>query len=185
MSRYIIRVFTAILCFVILAGCAPTGDNAEKSSIAELLKYKDSYVGDNSAVGNILHNLDGGQFVTQFALQTGKEPYGIEITYGPKDDSPKNEFNEYWTEETIQKTFFGTATSLFALIKNVDYIDMTIETGEKKALTITRADLETYYGEDIRTFAESEQAWKENITENPSNTSDRIQSFFEEHVITP
>lgn len=182
MRKHIITTLIALLCLTFLIGCSPSKANEEASGISELLKYKGSYVGDNSAVGNILAKLEGGQFVARFALQTKEEPYGIEVTYGARDDAQQKAFQGFWANENLEKTFMKNATALFALIRNADYIKMTIESDEKKTLTVKREDVESYYGEDLRSFAENEAVWADKITKPAADTTDKLRTFFKEHV---
>ena len=46
-----------------------------------LVKYKDSYVGDNNSEGNIIVKLPANEYNARFSLQTNKQPYGITINY--------------------------------------------------------------------------------------------------------
>ena len=54
------------ICLLTLVGCGKSDS---------LLNYKNSYIGDNSAVGNILSLLPVNLQDYTFSLQTASEPY--------------------------------------------------------------------------------------------------------------
>ena len=67
-------------------GCEKTKDSKESSneskiSVDKLLEYKDSYVGNNSAIGNIISNLPANIYVKGFELQKNSKSYEINIDY--------------------------------------------------------------------------------------------------------
>lgn len=59
---------------MIVSGCS-------KVSEEDIFKYKNSYVGDNSAVGNIINQLQGAEHLEIFELETKEKPYGITLDY--------------------------------------------------------------------------------------------------------
>ena len=59
-----------------LSGCSLNND-----SKTDLFQYKNSSVGDNSAVGNIVKELAHNKELNQISLETKKEPYGITLEY--------------------------------------------------------------------------------------------------------
>lgn len=183
MKNHVIVVFVLVLSLLIFAVWIKNNGQHEISSIAELLKNKNSYVGDNSAVGNILYNLDGCQFIKAFSLKTQEQPYGIEISYGIKGNFDKNEFDKYWTDEKTKVIFLSNATTLFALVKNVDYLKINLDTEPKRRLTISREEMEQFYGKDMRLFAESEEKWNDEIIVKTINSSDRVNEFYANHEI--
>ena len=71
--------------------------------IQRLLKWKTDYVGDNSAVGNILTELGApdGMVSNGFEIQSNTEPYGIKIYYTIEDFSKT--MMEVVTDLTIVK----------------------------------------------------------------------------------
>ena len=188
MKNRVIVVFVLVLVVLVIslllfAVYSNKNGQNETSNIAELLKYKNSYVGDNSAVGNILYHLDGSQYVQHFSLKTREKPYGIEISYGIKDNVHKMEFDKYWTEEKTKVIFLNNATTLFGLVKNVDYININLDTEPKRILTVSREEMEKFYGNDIQLFADSEEKWNDEIIAKTINSSDRVNEFYANHKI--
>lgn len=88
------------ICLLTLVGCGRQSDN--------LLNYKNSYIGDNSAVGNILSLLPVNLQDYTFSLQTTSEPYELTVNYS----------NTKLTEDDLNYS----ADILFTLIQNVEII---------------------------------------------------------------
>ncbi|MEG0385550.1 MAG: DUF4825 domain-containing protein [Solibacillus sp.] len=118
-----------LLAILFLSGCNAIDEDED------LFKYKDSYVGDNSAVGNILNQLQAAEFLKGFELKTTEEPYGIVLNYE-------------WTEskQNYKNTAIHNATFLFALIQNVEWISFNFSNQEYK---ITKEQLQNWYGKDL------------------------------------
>lgn len=96
-----------VMCLITLTAC---GQKEPESSV---FQYKDSFVGDNSAVINISRMVTTMETVDSFKLQTKQEPYGIELYY--ENDEPYA-FNK------IDKEVHQQSLYLYYLIDNVDYI---------------------------------------------------------------
>lgn len=65
-------------------GCEKTENSKEDSneskiSVDKLLEYKNSYVGNNLAIGNIISNLPANIYNKKFSLQTNSKPYEINL----------------------------------------------------------------------------------------------------------
>jgi hypothetical protein len=100
------RIF-ALLCLITLTACAQT------ESDASVFQYKDSFVGDNSAVINIGRMVTTLESVDRFKLQTKEEPYGVELYY--ENDEP-------YAFNVIDKEVHQQSLYLYYLINNLDYI---------------------------------------------------------------
>src|SRR5690606_41194630 len=90
-------------------GCSQSSD-----SEMDLFQYKGSYVGDNSAVGNIVNNLAHNEELIQIALETTTEPYGMILKY--KDLNMERE------DKNLKEIVISNSTFIFTLIENVDWI---------------------------------------------------------------
>ena len=73
----------ALSIFILLLGiigCSKYSEEKETTNesnvnLNTVLKYKDSYVGDNSSVSNIINNLPGNIYNEGIELQTTSKPY--------------------------------------------------------------------------------------------------------------
>lgn len=132
--------FAAIAFVLLLAGCS-TADSGRP----DLFRYKDSYVGDNSAVGNIVGRLPGNEDFQKMELKTAEEPYGIILHYAP---------NEELTGKEVGERFLYNASFLFALVKNADWIEFVY--GEQ-SFKVSREALQNRFGTDLRDFSAEEE----------------------------
>ena len=70
-------IMFSMLILLDLVGCG------KSTNLTDLLTYKDSYVDDNSDVGNIRQRLPAHEYLDSFKRQTIKEPYDIIINFEP------------------------------------------------------------------------------------------------------
>lgn len=184
-SLVIVAITSASLLSVVKDNKTTDLNSTKEMKVEDVIKYKNSYVGDNSAVSNILRYLPGGTFEKGISLDTETEPYGIEVNYGLREGSDVKEqtFKDYWTEEATEKIFLNNATALFTLVKNVDKVTFNLEIGEGKTLTITRKELETFYGKDLRTYGDNTSLWKSEVLEGTIASKDKLKDFFKAHNI--
>ncbi|WP_306453957.1 DUF4825 domain-containing protein [Bacillus sp. FJAT-45350] len=132
-------MFFALLVVLFLSGC----NSNDTNTTSDIFRFKDSFVGDNSAVGNIANQLPGGEHMIGFELKTNEEPYGIILNYDWVD-----------SEQNYKETAIYNATFLFALIQNVDWITFNFEIGE---YTLTRENLQDWYGMELRDINNEEE----------------------------
>lgn len=157
----------------LLVGCSETMQNADIQSeqikdnkkeysdeeIQRLLKWKTDYVGDNSAVGNILTELGApdGMVGNGFEIQSDTEPYGIKIYYTIEDfdktqpyDGVGHGFNnsEIEVNSDVEFHFRKSFMVLFSLIKNLGYVEYHIsyQNDEKMAFTVEKENVIAYDG---------------------------------------
>ena len=118
-----------LLAILMLNGCN------RDSNDEDLFNYKGSYVGDASGVGNILNRLPVAGYTKDFELQTAEEPYGVILNY----DSSESEAER-------KESIIYTATYLFTLIRNVDWIKFNFDGQEYQ---VNKEQLESWYGQDL------------------------------------
>ena len=106
-----------------------------QSNDKDLFDYQGSYVGDSSAVGNILNRLPVIGYTKDFELQTNEEPYGIILNY----DGSESELEQ-------KESLIYTATYLFTMIRNVDWIKYNFDGQEYQ---VNKKELENWYGQDL------------------------------------
>ena len=142
---------------LILSGCH--SKNMEEDSV---FKYKDSYVGDASAVGGILNHLQGEQS-QGFELKTKEKPYGIIVNYD-------------WSSSDLdyKKTAIYNATFLFTLIQNAEWVNFNFA---DHAYEIIKTDLESWYGENLSELENEDQLI--NLIEKYLGDEDKINELFD------
>ena len=107
MKQITICFISLLSLMILLSGCSQSAD-----SETDLFQYKNSYVGDNSAVENIVNELTFNNELNHISLETKKEPYGITLEYKDIDANS--------VDKEMKETVITNSTFLFALIKNVD-----------------------------------------------------------------
>jgi len=128
--------------------------------LAEISKYKTPYVGDNSKVSGIVHNLPVPQkyFKQQYiSMQTSDEPYSLTIYYEPASNT---EYGSDWPiikpDSVIETNSRTNALVIFCMIDNVNEVTFAFrdsksdgELDELKyntTFTFSRASFEEKYG---------------------------------------
>ncbi|MGG7142679.1 DUF4825 domain-containing protein [Clostridium nigeriense] len=119
--------------------------NESKANLTTVLKYKDSYVGDNSAVTNIVNNLPANIYNEGIELQATSKPYEITIHYKSfKDISIRLEDDSLITS-SFSYVMKNNALIILSLIQNADIVNFDISDGtsityERTALVNTHKD---------------------------------------------
>ncbi len=115
-------------------------------SLLTLWENRTQYVGDNSAVGNIISNLPLPQDVNyeNFSLDTDESPFGIAINF-VVDEDISNVANG-----NISGFAEKTSAILFSLVGNVDNVSFDFSDGYSMlGISFYREDIESIYGEDL------------------------------------
>ena len=146
----------SLLVILIVSGC---NTNNEKEDI---FKFKDSLVGDNSAVGNIVNQLQGAEHLKGFELETKEKPYGIILNY---------DWSE--SEQNYKKTAVFNATFLFALVQNAEWITFNFDTQGYK---ITKENLQNWYGVDFSELKNEDDL--KALTQKHLENEDRVNQLF-------
>jgi len=126
-----------LLVALIASGCST------KAKEEDLYQFKGTYVGDNSAIGNIVNQLQGAEYLKGFELKSKEKPYGIILNYGGSEP-----------EQSYKITAVYNATFLFTLVQNADWITFNFGSQE---YTITEENLQNWYEEDFRELKNEEE----------------------------
>ena len=156
MKRIPIFYISMLFVLIVLSGCSQNAD-----SKADIFQYKNSYVGDNSAVGNIVNQLNHSNELKQISLHTKEQPYGITLEYN--DITAKN------ADKEMKKTIIANATYLFALIQNVDWVTFKFSTNE---FTVTKTEVQHWYNNNLDGL-ENEEDLK-NLIKGYLNSEDSV-----------
>ncbi|MFN2744133.1 DUF4825 domain-containing protein [Bacillus sp. z60-18] len=160
MKRITIYFISLLSLMILFSGCSLNAD-----SKTDLFQYKNSYVGDNSAVVNIVKQLAHNKELNQVSLKTKKKPYGITLEY--KDIDAKK------ADQEIKETVISNSTFLFALIKNVDWITFKFPDRE---FTVSKEKLQNWYNNKLDVF-KNEQDLKKLVQEH-LKSEDSVNQFF-------
>lgn len=153
------KISFAFILSLLFAGC--TGRDPDLLNV-DLFQYKDTYLGDNSAVGNLLNQLEDSEELKQFSLNTGEKPYGITLDYLHLESNNAHEM------------VITNSTFLFALIQNLDEVTFQFKDRE---IIVTQEVLENGYGKSLNEF-ETEQELRTSIQEQ-IESYDLIKQIFQ------
>ena len=132
------RTAAGLLIGVALTGCGTsTSDTSDTSSTAQSLwSARSAYVGDNSRVAALVHEVGPGpEGSYSIVLQTAKPPYAMTVALAELD-------------KPFDRTdFSGKATLLLGLVANLDKVSVT--SGEH-AYSLTAADASKELGYDVK-----------------------------------
>ncbi|WP_434284181.1 DUF4825 domain-containing protein [Clostridium botulinum] len=120
--------------------------NTSKVETYDLIKYKGSYVGDNSSVGSIIKNLPANEYSAGFSLQTTKEPYEITINYNINKNLGEENYNKFWKDNKVEELLGKNAVVLLSLIPNAEVIKFNVDNIGEKSYKYDRKNLEQKYG---------------------------------------
>ncbi|NFL95563.1 DUF4825 domain-containing protein [Clostridium botulinum] len=137
-----------------LVGCGMNSEKKSKENIKnsskvetyDLIKYKGTYVGDNSSVGNIIKNLPANEYSAGFSLQTSKEPYEITINYKTNENLGEENYNKFWSDKKANKLLEKNAVVLLSLIPNAEIIKFNVDNIGEEYYKYDRKNLEQKYG---------------------------------------
>ncbi|MFD2704096.1 DUF4825 domain-containing protein [Salibacterium lacus] len=141
-SRYICSF---MLMLLLLNGCG-LNNGGNNSSSHDIFQHKGSVIGDNSAVINIIGQLQRNQEFEELSLETKEKPYGMSIKYGKIDSNI--------TEKEYKETAIHNATFLFALIDNAEWVTFDFDDDKYK---IDRLQLQDWYDENLNKFTNEEE----------------------------
>ncbi|WP_100334105.1 DUF4825 domain-containing protein [Bacillus alkalisoli] len=143
MTKTLRFFFFSLIILSFLNGC--NADNTNK----ELFEFKGSYIGENSAVGNIVRNLPSGDNLEGFELKTKEEPYGMILNYKGIEAEE--------IEKKHKETAIYNATFIFVLVQNAEWITFNFENQEYQ---ITKENLQDWYGKELSEYSSEEELRK-------------------------
>ncbi|MGW6302241.1 DUF4825 domain-containing protein [Peribacillus butanolivorans] len=151
--------FFSLLILLFLNGCNSSNVNGD------IFQFKDSYVGDNGAVGSIVMQLPYSEYLNGFELKTKEDPYGIILNY--KDLDAKE------TEKNYKETAIYNATFIFTLVKNAKWVTFNFDDQEYK---IKKEALESWYGKKLSEYTSEEDLTK--LTQKYLEDESKVNQFF-------
>lgn len=160
-----------LICLLILAGaigtsCLGSGPAKEGRSTGEdLYRLRDTYIGDNSKLLEIVNLLDFPEDLDLdgISLKTDKRPYGLEISLKGEDESIA-----YYMESSSSYIFRPESLVVFSLVDNLDYIEYR--------LSSPNLNINDYYMD--RDLAENLVDWEFNQNLKTLSSSEKIFKDF-------
>ncbi|NFS06531.1 DUF4825 domain-containing protein [Clostridium botulinum] len=136
-----------------LIGCGVNSEKKSKENIKnsskvetyDLIKYKGTYVGDNSSVGSIIKNLPANEYSAGFSLQTTKEPYEVTVNYKTNENLGEESYNKFWKDKKVEELLEKNSVVLLYLIPNAKIIKFNVENIGEESYKYDRKNLEQKY----------------------------------------
>lgn len=150
-------IVLSLLIMLFVSGCSANNNNKD------IFQYKGSYVGDNSAVGNITNQLRSSEHLKGIELKTKEKPYGIILNYD-------------WlaSDGAYKETTIFNATFLFTLVQNADWISFNFGS---QLYHLTRENLQEWYGKNLSKMNNEDEL--RTLLEHYLNDENRIDQLFE------
>lgn len=154
---FIIIIIVALLSIFLIFSYNNTESNQEDQIKHLVYNYQDTYVGDNSSVGGILNDIFLSENIESFKLGTSDAPYSITVNYllesGIKNDK-LTQYMEY------------NATTVFALVKNVELITFNVKDTIQKTYVFKRETIQLNYDEKLSSYITDEETWMNEVYVN-------------------
>lgn len=114
-------------------------------NIENLISYQGTAVGESDVIRVILREkLPAGEFVDSFDITLNKLTVSYKLT--ERSGYSQEEFYEYWDMESAEQLVMYNASSLFALIRNLNIVEIDIQGFEQPSFIMTRETAESIYG---------------------------------------
>ncbi|MRX73020.1 DUF4825 domain-containing protein [Bacillus lacus] len=159
MRKFAITILSAVTLAALISGCSSDAD-----AKTDVFQYQHSYVGDNSAVGSILRQLNSHGELDKISLHTSEKPYGITVQY--KELQAEN------LQEESKETAFNNASYLFTLIQNAEWVTFQFPHDE---YTVEKKSLEALFKKKLSSI-ENEEELKQLLKEY--NTQENLAQLF-------
>jgi len=173
-NKFKILIPVMVIISLNLIGCGSNSiktpnkkvETVSQAKIDDLMKYKGSNVGDNSAVGNIITKLPANVYSAGFSLQTNKKPYGIIINYKVNQNLGTEDYNNFWTNKRPNEFLEKNAVVLMSLIKNCDIIEFNVDNIGEKPYKYNKKVLEQKYGVGFKKILKDDNSLKSFLNNN-------------------
>ncbi|APC82592.1 DUF4825 domain-containing protein [Clostridium botulinum] len=163
-NKFKVLVPLVLILSLNLIGCGINSEKKSKENIKntskvetyDLIKYKGTYVGDNSSVGNIIKNLPANEYSAGFSLQTSKEPYEITVNYKTNENLGEENYNKFWKDKKVEELLEKNAVILLSLIPNAEIIKFNVDNIGEESYKYNRKNLEQKYGSLEKQFTDND-----------------------------
>ncbi|WP_173917737.1 DUF4825 domain-containing protein [Halobacillus sp. Marseille-Q1614] len=157
-------IILTLLAVIFLSGCQSM-NQADSQTKEDVFEYEDSLIGDNSAIINIIGQLEHSEEFKEVTLQSKEVPYGMTLTYEGIEQTE--------IEKEYRETAIYNATFLFVLVENAEWAAFQFDDQEYK---LTKEQLSKWYDTDLSGLS-NEQEVKDLIQEAMSEES-KVEVLF-------
>ncbi|MCM2991096.1 DUF4825 domain-containing protein [Bacillus safensis] len=178
-------MYILLLMTVILSACSSQASEKESDikgiediSLKQLSKHKNSYIGDNGAIGAILSDLPGN-VIREYEIADEK---ALKVTYGVKENATYTEeqFDASWFDkkDTIEKNYLYNALALFILIDNVEKVTLKMNSNDEPSVTFKRKQLEKKLPHSFKEYKDDAVLWQKELVDGVVNSKEKRQDVY-------
>jgi hypothetical protein len=150
----IIIIIVALLSIFLIFSYNNTETNQENQIKHLVYNYQDTYVGDNSSVSGILNDIFLAENIKSFKLGTSDAPYSITVNYALEEGINNGKLTQYMEYN---------ATTLFALVNNVEIITLNVNDTIQKTYAFKRETIQTNYDQELSSYITDEKTWMDKV----------------------
>lgn len=159
-TTFIIIIIVAVLSIFLMFSFNNNETNQEVQIEHLVYTYQDTHVGDNSSVGGILNDIFLSENIESFKLGTSDAPYSITVNYALEEGIKNDKLTQY---------IEYNATTLFALVKNVELITFNVKDTIQKTYAFKRETIQMNYDEKLSSYITDEETWMNEVYRNIIN----------------
>ena len=144
--------------------------NRKKSGIDSIINYENDFIGNSSNAGGLISSLPLSEYGYVFEIKSDGQKNGLVIDYHMTDWYDNDDLY-------VEKSLLYNSVSIFALIKNADYIQYNFS---GSAYKVTRAAIEKHYPK-YETIVKNSKINKDafnQYVERKMNDYDFVESVF-------
>ncbi|MCY7689965.1 uncharacterized protein DUF4825 [Bacillus altitudinis] len=178
-------MYILLLLTVVLSACSSQASEKKSDikgiadiSLKQLSKHKNTYLGDNSAIHEILSDLPGG-VTREFEIIDGK---ALDVKYGVKENDgyTEEQFDAFWFDQkdTIEKTYLYNAIALFILVDNVEQVTLKMNSNDEPSVTFKRQILEKMLPHTFKDYKIYPALWQKDFVEGVVNSKEKHQAVY-------
>ncbi|MEK4684367.1 DUF4825 domain-containing protein [Bacillus sp. FSL M8-0256] len=150
----------------------------EDISLKQLSTHKNTYLGDNSAIREILSDLPGG-IIREFEIIDGK---ALDVTYGVKENAgyTEEQFDAFWFDQkdTIEKTYLYNAIALFILVDNVEQVTLNMSSKDEPSVSFKRKQLEKKLPHPFKKYKDDTTLWQKELVDGVVKSKKKRQDVY-------
>lgn len=158
-----------LICILFMSLLSSCNKIERKEDISKLMEYNGEYVGNASAIGNILTLLKIPY--SKFELNTSGKPYGIQILCTNQNGKETN--------EKLKQFNLYCSTIIFSLIKNADEINFIYESGFE--YSYKRKDVNNFFGQELGAFGDDKDKWEKEILQK-LDSRNTVDSYYKKYT---
>jgi hypothetical protein len=164
------KIFLISICVILAFLFLDYQNSNSKDTIAKLMDYDSKYVGDASAVGNILTLLEIRY--SSFKLTTSCKPYGIQVFCMEQKPEKK--------KDLLKKANLYNSVIIFSLIQNVDEIKWSYDNGLE--FSFRRTEVDDFFGQNLEAFGNDRDKWEKQLLDK-LNIEKLVDSFYSRYNV--